>query len=393
MAKQKTWSVERIQHPKYPGFTVRVGEFKPEGKLHYFRWIDGKQRSRCLGQTRAELGSTPREQEREARRLGCVFIEAVVVHATQSAMPSFSSGAALTLEALAKKYEEDGFAGRTAGYKRDALASIRRIAAFLGDVGVNDLTPSAAARYIAHRTAQGYKTAGRGDLVALSIAANWAIGEKLLTVNPLSEKKALKVLSEAKTKPVRPVADKARYSALKAKASKVPPVFGVLLDVAWHTGRRISAILSLKWQDVSFKKTEDAPFGSITWYAGVEEDNKKYEHTRPMNSAVSTALKTWQRETGGIGAQWVFPSETEATKPLERHTTKKWLRRAETLAKLTHVKQGGWHAFRRGWATARKHFPLKDVAEAGGWRETESVLECYVHSDTATTNKVMLKVV
>ncbi len=57
------------------------------------------------------------------------------------------------------------------------------------------------------------------------------------------------------------------------------------------------------------------------------------------------------------------------------------------------MKHGGWHAFRRGWATARKHFPLKDGAEAGGWRETPSVLECYVHSDSETTNKVMLKVV
>ena len=50
-------------------------------------------------------------------------------------------------------------------------------------------------------------------------------------------------------------------------------------------------------------------------------------------------------------AQWVFSSETDAAKPLERHTTKKWLHGAETLAKLTHMKHGGWHAFRRGWAT------------------------------------------
>ncbi|MGH7604181.1 MAG: tyrosine-type recombinase/integrase [Gemmatimonadaceae bacterium] len=392
MAKHKTWSVKRITDDRYPGYTVRIGEYAPAGTLHVFQWIDGKQRSRSVEKTRADLGSNPKEQERQARILGRMLIAELAAQHEGSSLPSVSS-VPLTLEALANRYEEDGFSGRSDGYKRDALASIRRIAAFLGDVAVNDLTPSGAARYIEHRTKQGHKPAGRSDLVALSIAANWAIGEKMLAVNPLADRKTLKVLKEAKTKPSRPVANKARYTALKAKAPELPPVFGVLLDLAWHTGRRITAILSLKWKDVSFEKTADSPFGCITWYAGVKEDNKKHEHTRPMNSVVSAALKVWQRTTGGIGAQWVFPSETDAAKSLERHTTKKWLQRSEKLAELEHMKHGGWHAFRRGWATARKHFPLKDVAEAGGWRETQSVLECYVQSDTETTNKVMLKVV
>ena len=35
-------------------------------------------------------------------------------------------------------------------------------------------------------------------------------------------------------------------------------------------------------------------------------------------------------------------------------------------------------------ATARKHLPLKDVAEAGGWRSTETLLRCYTQADEAT---------
>jgi len=142
---------------------------------------------------------------------------------------------------------------------------------------------------------------------------------------------------------------------------------------------------------VSFKKTAEAPNGTITWYAGATTDNKKHEHTLPMNTAARTALMAWRKETGGIA--WAFPSEKDPANSVERHTTKQWLRRAEKLAKLEHLKHGGWHIFRRGWATTRKSFPLKDVAEGMGSRDTQSVLECYQHADSETTKLVVLKVV
>ena len=44
-------------------------------------------------------------------------------------------------------------------------------------------------------------------------------------------------------------------------------------------------------------------------------------------------------------------------------------------------------------STARKNLPLKDVAEAGGWQDTQSVLDCYVHTDAQTIKKVALMVV
>lgn len=34
--KKKTWSVDRIKHPKYPKITVRIGEFQAGGMLHVF---------------------------------------------------------------------------------------------------------------------------------------------------------------------------------------------------------------------------------------------------------------------------------------------------------------------------------------------------------------------
>jgi hypothetical protein len=38
---------------------------------------------------------------------------------------------------------------------------------------------------------------------------------------------------------------------------------------------------------------------------------------------------------------------------------------------------GLWHPYRWMWATARKHLPIIDVAAAGGWQDTATLLTCY----------------
>jgi hypothetical protein len=81
-----------------------------------------------------------------------------------------------------------------------------------------------------------------------------------------------------------------------------------------------------------------------------------------------------------------------------RHHAKDLLERAEAAAREAAVKRddpeaaaalapldgSDFHAYRRAWATARKHLPLKDVAEAGGWRTTDTLLRCYTQADEAT---------
>jgi hypothetical protein len=46
--------------------------------------------------------------------------------------------------------------------------------------------------------------------------------------------------------------------------------------------------------------------------------------------------------------------------------------------------------FRRKWATERKHYPLKDVALAGGWLGLRSV-ETYTQADEETIRTVVLE--
>lgn len=54
---------------------------------------------------------------------------------------------------------------------------------------------------------------------------------------------------------------------------------------------------------------------------------------------------------------------------------------AEEVAGLEHVDGLGWHALRRKFADDLRDLPLKDLAAAGGWKRTETVVECYQSPD------------
>jgi len=45
---------------------------------------------------------------------------------------------------------------------------------------------------------------------------------------------------------------------------------------------------------------------------------------------------------------------------------------------------------RRKWVTERKGHPIKDIADAGGWRNEGTLMRCYLQSDRETIRKVVL---
>ena len=69
---------------------------------------------------------------------------------------------------------------------------------------------------------------------------------------------------------------------------------------------------------------------------------------------------------------------------------RRWLLEAERLAELPKQQGSLFHAFRRGWATSRKHLSLTDIAAAGGWKGTETLSRCYVQPDDETMLAVVL---
>jgi hypothetical protein len=97
--------------------------------------------------------------------------------------------------------------------------------------------------------------------------------------------------------------------------------------------------------------------------------------------------RQFRRQLTAVGGL-CFPAEFDANTAMDRHLFKKWLRHAETKAKLPKLVGGLWHPYRRKWATERKALPITEVAAAGGWRDTGTLLECYQQP----TNDVLLAV-
>ena len=159
-----------------------------------------------------------------------------------------------------------------------------------------------------------------------------------------------------------------------------------ILDVIHGTGHRLSAVLQLQYQDLVL---QDAPHGAIRWPAATDKTGK--ERLVPIGPEVRAAIDRVLRERPGIGAAYLFPAPRDANKPVDRHLAAKWLRTAEKLAGLEKLDGSLWHAYRRKWATERKHMPDADVAAAGGWANANTLRLVYQQTDADTMLRVVLE--
>lgn len=226
---------------------------------------------------------------------------------------------------------------------------------------------------------------------------NWAVhwrdtnGRYLMRENPL---RGFEMPTEQN--PNRPVATTDRYEALRAISDEVMmdvswdggrqrSYLSELLDLAHGTGRRISAICALRYEDL---RLDHGPYGAIRWPA--QTDKEKRETIAPITPRVRAALDRILRERPGIGGRYLFPSPANPEEHVREDRARRWLLNGEKLAGLPKLKGSLWHAFRRGWATARKHLPLKDTAAAGGWASTETLLTAYQQPDDDTMFAVVM---
>ncbi len=195
----------------------------------------------------------------------------------------------------------------------------------------------------------------------------------------------------------RPVATEERYRAIRAVSDLVHMAshhggrltqrsyLSELLDIAYGTGRRLSAILHLRYEDL---RLGEGPHGAIRWPADSDKQRKVW--TVPVAPQVRAALDRILPERPGVGGAYLFPSPGEPTRPVRKELASKWLRQAERLAGEAKQEGSLWHAYRRAWATARKHLPDADVAAAGGWKATETLRRCYQRPDAETILSVVL---
>ncbi len=198
--------------------------------------------------------------------------------------------------------------------------------------------------------------------------------------------------------PRRPVATQDRYEALRAVSDEVAmeirwegqrrktrSYLTEVLDIAQGTGRRVTPILRLRYEDL---RLDAKPHGAIRWPAGTDKQGK--ESTVPISPQVRAAIDRVLAERPGIGAAYLFPSPTDRTLPVSYERGRTWLHKAERLAGLRRQQGSLWQAYRRGWATARKHLSTADVAQAGGWSNVATLQRCYQQPDDATMLEVVL---
>jgi integrase len=419
-SRRRTWGVSRITDPRYPGLTARVAELRRGEDTLYlvWKWKGKRQQMRSLQQTHVDLGATEKEQLAAARALGLDALPEIWKQGKESVHVARASvakqGELLTLGRLADLYELRGSLTAEENYRKEQAAKIRRIAEHVGtDKPVVSLSQSDVNTWITYRREPGEakrkvrQSTIWGEVAALKIALNWAVSEKYADGTPLlGDNPLAKVRVEKEKQPRRPVADAERYAKLKAVARLVSPVFELALDLAAGTGHRIGAILGLRWQHVLFDPTEaaeaakeldsafgwtntDFPFGGLHFYAERRANNKAHPHVAPMTEPVREAVERARSKQSAIAGAWLFADSRDPTKPLTRWQLNRWLREVERRAKVPHLKQGAWHPFRRGWATARKHFPHMDVAKLGGWVDVTTMEKCYQQADAQTIRAII----
>jgi integrase len=151
--------------------------------------------------------------------------------------------------------------------------------------------------------------------------------------------------------------------------------FEVALVLAHETGHRIRSIRRLRWSDV------EARDGWIRWRQ--ENDKVEWEHGTPLTPEALAALRRAEEHRVSLQDGWVFPSPADPGLPCSRNIMRDWWNAVQKAAGLETLPRLGWHSLRRKFANDLRHVPLKDLATLGGWKDTQTLLKCYLKEDEA----------
>lgn len=362
------------------GARVRIYERAPGGVLYCSVWLPGR------GECRRSLGHRDRKlairQAEELLRLeGWADPEA--------GEPALTLGDLFRLHAAHGRHLPDGSLKTAKHLEHCASTGKNLVRHFGADFEVRRLTADritgyARVRRVGEVSGREVRTATiERELVILKAVLNWACGferngSPLLERNPLDRYKIPR-----ERDPRRPVVDTETVEAVMGVARNVHPFLPLLITLASTTGRRLSSILGLRWDDVDFEK------GRIRWRA--ELDKTRRTSSIPLPARALGPLLRFRAEHPGIGGTLLFPHPRPAKKgqPVTPDLAAYWLRRAFKIAGVPKPEGSLWHAFRRRWATERKHLPVKDVAAAGGWKDINTLLTCYQQVDEETLQEVI----
>jgi integrase len=315
----------------------------------------------------------------------------------------------LPLGALWERYKTDcvAFTACKESYRLDVEGHARVLLAFFGqECDVRDLSERDQLAFTRKRLAGGIRLSEKketgtvrmrsvqADVDLLHTILRWATtvrvsrGARLLDKNPLDGARRPR-----RVNPRRPVASWQRFERTRAAIVELAEVANndsertkwrrleLALVIAEATGRRLGSIRQLRWRDFDFERDR------VRWRA--EADKMGKEREAPLTPALREEMKAFRMKLGGAFGGLMFPAASDIQIPVRRDVLDRWLRAAEKKAGLPKLNGGLWHPYRRAWATCRKHLPMVDVAEAGGWSDVGTLLRCYQLPDDDTMLQVM----
>jgi len=377
------------------GTRVRLFEKEKGGVFYRATWVPGS------GRDVRSLGTRDRA---EAERLGRQLLAALLV-----GRPSPTAGP-VRLGDLVTRYQREAAAYRDnkPRTREEDRVRLQMLVESLGVArDVRTITPDAWGDHARRRRAGGIRYGDdrmtepvgprsiEADFRVISAVLRWACtvpvgsnGGRLLDRNPLAG-----VRCDREKNPTRSVATWDRFVATRAAIQELADaaedeavrrdwlMVGFALTLAEATGRRESSIRWLQWGDI------DEEHGVIRWRA--ESDKLGIAWESPLTDPLREEIVAFRATLEGTDTALVFASPRVADQPLNRGWFDKRLARAERKAGLPKLAGSLWHAYRRKWATERKHHPIKDVAAAGGWKSTQTLLTCYQQADHDTLRRVL----
>jgi len=334
---------------------------RTEGAPIYLSIARGGQKSR------RSLGHGDYVLARQQATVGLMPAESRVAQPVQEA----PSAKQLTLAELASRWALSAQCQARVG-SAQAASRMRYLADILGPHRtVESLVPEDIEAYAHQRGKTRKKNTIAAELSILKAACRWAVKNRYAASHPFA---AIRV--ERDPNAARPMLSNDEIDRLFKVAE---PMQKRLLLLARDTGRRLHALRMLEWQDVDLDR------GTITWRAA--SDKLRRTSTAPMSDRLWALLKKVPKaERVGYVVRALGKQPTDA---IVTTTAERWLTEMMDRAKVKRPKQGGWHMFRRRWATDRKHVPLRAAMDAGGWRSVAVFVETYQRSDEDTLRDVV----
>lgn len=386
--------------------TCRVQEQSTQREVSIVYYEDGKKRQRSLGfGVRDEKGrldsSLQRKAKEEGLRLRLALVREEQEAKTQPKKPTWG-----VIKAAFKQYELPSLSRkRQEGFQRIFEFGDNRLGQ---DFDLTQYSPFLHRRIMRDRQTgtidcrgvrvpegkrQDVKpTTAQGELLGLAQIAHWAArhrtadGGYLLPRDPFRDEGVRWATAQNQR---RPVADDPLVESMLEEMHRGRCVWQLpyLTETLWHSGRRVHAAITLRWEDVLWER---GPCGSIHWRAAT--DKTKRDSVVPINAALREALERLrhEHEQRGLNTPWLFPAPRDAKRPWSENVARDQFVSVEVAVRGYHEPEFGFHALRRGWATRRKHLPRTDVAVAGGWERDSAVLaRLYQAPDPDTLHSVV----